>query len=93
MNIWILLLLCIPAFVFWIILKVMRIKLYTYLRAKFPKKYSGYPGFGGTYLFEIFKPKKINDKRYINLIKTNRRLFIITLALVIITIYALFKLK
>ena len=91
MNTWTLLLICLPAFFFWITLKIMRIRLYVYLRKKFPDEQ--YPGFRSAYIFEIFKPRKIDDKHYISLIRLNRRLFIITSALIIMTIYTLIRLR
>jgi len=78
--------LCIPAFIFWIILKIARINFYTYLHSKYPKEFT-YPGFGGLYLVEIFKRRKLRDKRYLRLLKLNRALFIITLTMIIITAY------
>ena len=80
-------------FIFWIILKISRVKLYTYKKKNYPKEYKkdGYQTMSVSYIYDIFKNSYKKDMKYTKILIFNRQLFLITLLMIIITIYAAFK--
>jgi len=89
MNTWLMLIAIIPLVVFWIIQKIMRIRLYMYKAKHFPSEYKhfGYRAMGYGYFQDIFKNKHRDDPRYTAILKQNRIAFIFFLSVFALTIY------
>ncbi len=91
-NILIILLMLLPAIVFWIILKIVRIRLYAYKRAKYPDEYrdSGYQTMGLTFAMDVFRNPHPEDRRYSAMLRNARLVFLITSCIIIVTLYAVY---
>jgi len=91
-GIWTVMLAFIPLFVFWIIQKILRIKLYTYKARHYPKEYKhfGYRALGLSYISVIFKNPHPDDKHYTTLLKQNRMVFILLLIIIVLTAYIVY---
>ncbi len=91
-NILMMLLMLLPAMVFWIILKIMRIRLYLYKRRKYPEEYraSGYQTMGIGFAKDVFKNPHPEDRRYAAMLRNARVVFLITICILAITLYAVY---
>jgi len=89
-NTWLLAIAFIPAFVFWIILKILRIKLNLARKiSSTEKKHFGYHAMGLSYIHDIFTfPKK--DSRYASLLRLNRIAFILFMLILACTLYIVY---
>jgi len=89
--IWPVIIAFIPVMVFWIIIKILRVKLYLYQKKHDPKKYEkfGYQTMNLSYLGDILRIKG-NDPEFIRLAKLNRLALIIFTVIIIITGYIIF---
>jgi uncharacterized membrane protein len=91
-NPWLLTLSFIPLLTFWIILKITRFQLYLYRRKKYPDDYKrfGYHTMDAFYLKDIFVNQHKGDKGYTRLVRLNRRIFSIFIAVFILTMYLVY---
>jgi hypothetical protein len=91
-SVWLLMAAFVPAMVFWIILKVLRIEFYMYKRRHYPKEYDrlGYSAMGVTYIRDIFSRSHIGDRRYRQLVRYNRTALLLFACIFIMTAYIVY---
>ena len=91
-NTWLLIGAFIPFMFFWILLKVQRIRLYTYKRKNYKDEYDkfGYQAMGIAFIRDIMKNRHTQDKRYTVLLKNCRLVLSITVIIFMMTIYTVY---